>query len=43
MKKLKGTKTEQNLKEAFKINNLAVSKIGEDILIEGYVEKGGFI
>ena len=33
----------KNLKEAFKINNLAVSKIGEDILIEGYVEKGGFI
>ena len=30
----------KNLKDAFKINNLSVSTIGEDILIEGYVEKG---
>lgn len=29
-----------NLKDAFKITNLSVSTIGEDILIEGYVEKG---
>lgn len=30
----------RNLKDAFKINNLSVSTMGEDILIEGYVEKG---
>ena len=30
----------KNLKDAFKINNLSVSTIGEDVLIEGYVEKG---
>ncbi|MBS6600296.1 MAG: bifunctional diaminohydroxyphosphoribosylaminopyrimidine deaminase/5-amino-6-(5-phosphoribosylamino)uracil reductase RibD [Clostridium sp.] len=29
-----------NLKDAFKITNLSVSTIGEDILVEGYVEKG---
>lgn len=31
----------EHLKDAFKINNLSVSQSGEDILIEGYVEKGG--
>ena len=29
-----------NLKDAFKITNLSVSTIKEDILVEGYVEKG---